>query len=126
MEERMKLNKLFTLLMVIFPILSIYNSGILTLTIADIVLIVLIPFLVIDIIKKGKKIKISKFLFVITLIIIIQLLMYFLFDLLNLEAVMTTIRIILYYGTCSIFVKEYFDYELGIKYLKRIAFVSAA
>lgn len=121
----MKLNKIFSLFIVLFPILYIYNSGILTLSIADVILIILIPFLLFDMVKNKKKIEISKFLLFITFIIIVQLLFYNLFNLSTFDSVMTTLRIILYYGTCSLFIKEYFDYELGIKYLKKITFIAA-
>lgn len=121
----MELNKIFSLFIVMFPILYIYNSGILTLSIADIILIILIPILLIDMIKKKKKIKIDKLLFVIVIIIIMQLVLYYLFNWTLPDAVMTTIRLILYYGTCSIFVKEYFDYEFGMKCLKKVALIAA-
>lgn len=121
----MKLNKIFSLFIVMFPILSIYNSGISTLSIADIILFALIPFLIFDIVKNKKKIKISRFLIGITFIIIFQLLLYYLFNWLTTDAVMTTLRIILYYGTSALFINEYFDYKLGIKYLKIISVIAA-
>ncbi len=121
----MKLNRIFSLFIVMFPILYIYNSGILTLSIADIILIILIPILIFDMIKKKKRIRVDKFLLGTTFIILLQLLLYYLFNWLSSDSVMTTLRLILYYGTCSIFVKEYFDYELGIKYLKKVALIAA-
>lgn len=121
----MKLNKIFTMFMVLFPILYIYNSGVLTLSVADIILVFLFLFLTLDMFNKKDNVRISNILLIIILFIIFQVLSYYLLNLINSESLMTTLRIILYYATCCLFVKEYFDFELGIEYLKRVALIAA-
>lgn len=119
------MKKIFTLVLVLFPILYIYDSGILTLSLADIILIAILPLLITDMIIKKKTIKINVFLFFFTLFIFSQILIYYLFNITTADAVMTTFRLVLYYAVISFFVYEYFDYNKGIKYIKICATLSA-
>ena len=64
------LKKIFTILLIIFPILYMYQTPILTLTVADVLLIILIPFLLIDMARKKIKISIYKPLGIVILYII--------------------------------------------------------
>lgn len=121
----MKLNKIFTFLLIAFPILYIYNSGILSLSVADVLLIILFPILLVDMFTRKRKIKISLYMLGLTMLIVLQLAIYSFLGLTTSDTLLTTMRIVLYYTTCSIFVKEYFDFKLGMKYLKIIAFISA-
>lgn len=121
----MNLKKIFTLLIIAFPILYIYNSGILSLSIADIFLIILFPFLIVDMIVNKKRIKVSNILLGISFLIIIQTGIYFLFGISSLDSILTTLRVILYYTSGALFIKEYFDYKFGIKCLKVISLIAA-
>ena len=114
----MKIEKIFTLLIVLFPILSIYNTGISTLTFADIILFMLLPFFSIHLVKKNKNksIKVSLELLIISVLIFLQMLLYSLFNISETSSVLTTLRVLLYYMTLAIFVKELFNIKWGIRY----------
>lgn len=118
------IKNIFTVLMIIFPILSVYNSPIATLTLADILLIILMPFVLIDIFwKKKARIKLNAGMGLVFLYTVIQLLIIIIFcdsEYAN-KVTMPTIRILTYYGIITFFTKTYFNMELGLKAYKRVA-----
>lgn len=121
----MNLKKIFSSLLVLFPILYVYKSGISTLSVADVLLIAIIPILLIDIYKKRKNIHVSLILLIISFFMILQLLIYTEMGISSGSAFMTTLRVILYYLTCAIFVKDYFDLNFAINLYKKVAVISS-
>ena len=117
------LKKLFTILLIIFPILYMYQTPILTLTVADVLLIILIPFLLIDMARKEIKISIYKPLGIVVLYIILQTLVIILLsnDSNINSSIFSICRLLLYYIVLTVFTKNYFDIELGIKIYKKVA-----
>ncbi len=119
------IKKIFTFLIVIFPLLSIYQSGISTLTIADIFLISLFPFFLAKLFKTRKTIKISFVLLSITFLICIQMMIFMILGKIDTSSIFTTLRLLLYYFTLAIFTKELFLIIDGIKYYKIISLISS-
>lgn len=117
------LKKIFTILLIIFPILYMYQTPILTLTVADVLLIILIPFLLIDMARKKIKISIYKPLGIVILYIILQtLIIILLSNDSNINSIIFSIcRLLLYYIVLTMFTKTYFDIEFGIKIYKKVA-----
>lgn len=117
------LKKIFTILLIIFPILYMYQTPILTLTVADVLLIILIPFLLIDMARKKIKISIYKPLGIVVLYIILQtLIIILLSNDSNINSIIFSIcRLLLYYTVLTVFTKTYFDIEFGIKIYKKVA-----
>lgn len=112
------IKKIFTLMIVSFPILSVYNTGIATLTFADIFLLGLFPFFLFLFGMSNKRVKISWILLLITLLIFFQMLIYLLLGKIDSSEVLTTLRIVLYYFTLSFFCNEFFNLKFGIRCYK--------
>ena len=116
------LKKIFTTILITFPITNVYSTGIMGVTIADVLLIGIILFLIIDIIKKRKKIKIHKTLGIVSVYIILQLLVIALNPPNNfIEIIMSSIRLLLYYLTLAIFTKSYFDINFALSLYRKVA-----
>lgn len=117
------LKKIFTILLIIFPILYMYQTQILTLTVSDVLLIIIIPFLLVDMARKKIKISIYKPLSIVVLYIILQtLIIMLLSNSSSADSIFFSIcRLLLYYIVLTIFTKTYFDIEFGLKVYKKVA-----
>ena len=117
------LKKLFTILLIIFPILYMYQTPILTLTVSDVLLITIIPFLLIDMARRKIKISIYKPLGIIVLYIIMQTLIIILLsnDSSTNPIIFSILRLLLYYSVLMLFGRTYFDIYLGIKFYRKVA-----
>ena len=117
------LKKLFTILLIIFPILYMYQTPILTLTVSDVLLITIIPFLLIDMARRKIKISIYKPLGIIVLYIIMQTLIIILLsnDSSTNPIIFSILRLLLYYSVLMLFGRTYFDIDLGIKFYRKVA-----
>lgn len=117
------IKKIFTFLMVLYPIINIYLTPIPSISVADIILIIFVPFILIDMIFRKKKMKINIGMGIILIYMIIQILLIGLFcsnEYFN-KLLLPTARLLLYYGTIAFISKNYFDMELGCKILKKAA-----
>lgn len=124
------LSTAFTLVLLLSPILSIYQTQIATLTLTDILLFALLPFLIMDMLKNKKLSK--KFVVVQFLIIFLYMIFQLLFIcLLEDESVvnkilMPTMRLLFYYFIVTFFIKSYFEPKKSLKILKYVATISSA
>lgn len=119
------IKKIYTILIIIYPILSVYMTPILTFSVADILLLLLLPFIFIDLIKE-KKVKVSIVMFGVLVYIILQLLIESLIQEDIKSQFLSTLRIILYYFSLALFTKNEFLKDYGVELYKKVAvFVSA-
>lgn len=122
------LKKIFTYIVILAPLLSIYQTPITTLHLADIALIILVPFLIFDFLKKGK---VKNFL--IFQFLLISLYMFFQLMILGIfsspeqfQKILTpTLRILFYYTIISVFFKSYFDTKIGLNFFKKVVLFSS-
>ena len=121
----MNLRKLFTILIVIFPILNIYQLGISSFTLADSLLLITIAFLILDIFKNKRKLNVSNIMLIIFLLIFVQMLIYSIMDINDINAVMTTLRIEFYYFVIALFFKDYFSTTYATKVFPIFATLSS-
>lgn len=117
--------KNFTYLIVLFPLLSVYFCGIATLTIADILLILLLPFLFLELYRGNNSKKMSFFFITLIYYMILQLLINCGTGSANSESALTTLRLILYYFIIGLFMKEFFDIKLGFKIYKKVSVIAS-
>lgn len=117
------MKKIYTAIVILLPLLSMYFVGIATVTLADIAILILIPLLVINSYRNKKTVRWSAILIVVILYITIQLLLYQIIGIAKNGADLTTLRLILYYSFCAFFIDSYFDYRFGAKFL---IFISTA
>ena len=124
------LSTAFTLVLLLSPIMSIYKTQIATLTLTDILLFALLPFLILDMLKNkklSKKFVVVQFL-IIFLYMIFQLLCICLLEdksVVN-KILMPTMRLLFYYFIVTFFIKSYFEPKKGLKILKYVATISSA
>lgn len=123
------LRKIFTSLIILFPILSMYSVGISSFTIADFIMIILTILLIIpNLLYPNKKngFRIYKPIFFISMLIIFHFLFTVLInkDLVIKEIALTTIRYSFYLFFLSLFTLDYFDINFGFKLLKRVTMFS--
>ncbi len=117
------IKKLFTFIIVIFPILGAYITPIPSITISDMLLLAIIPFIIIEMFKDRKKIKLNMGMGIIFLYTLIQLLVITIFcdsEYVD-KLLLPTVRLIVYFGIIALFSKSYFDIELGKRLLKIFA-----
>ncbi len=116
------MKKIYTALIILFPILSIYSIGLYTITIADFIMIVLsVAMLFSMLFQKGYRKVVYAPLVVTACLIIIHMLFVFI---LNGEFVigqitLRTLRFSFYIFNISIFIFNYFDLDFGYKMLKK-------
>lgn len=116
------LRKIYTWLLILFVILSLYSINIMTFTVADAILLALFPIYFLDAFRKNQ-IKIHFPLTFCTFYIIIHMfLMMLLFN--SFEIFMPTMRFVGYLLFVAIFARSYFDINLGKKLLKYISIIS--
>lgn len=118
------LRKIFTIEVVLFPILYVYNFF-KTISVADFILLCLIPCLIIDTIANKKKLKINIPIFFISTLMVIQLFIYYIVGISSSDAVLTSLRIIIYYLVCSLFIGRYFDFNFGYSSFKYVTLIAA-
>lgn len=124
------MKKFFTFFIVFFHFLYLYASPISTLSIGDIILILLFIFLVLKNVKKSEQRTLGNISYLgcfICFYIFLHYLFVLLFEV-NTDTsgiLFSMCRIILYYLTVSIFSKSYFDEAYGLKIYKRLAIASS-
>lgn len=122
------LSILYTFLIVLFPIISIYSLGILSFTLADGILILLTPLLFFSILRcKEGKIKIHKGICILVGAILLHLTIIILLGRgqdNNLSIILQTLRYCIYLLFVGIFVKDFFNVSLGLKFLKIVTIFS--
>ena len=119
-----KLNKVFTLLMISFPILSLYATPIPRISVADLILIIIYPILIIQLLKKNNSINktISFSVFIFVLYIIVQFLITILVSnkMETYEVILNTLRYSFYLITLALFSKTFFQIQFAKIVLKKI------
>ena len=89
------IKKIYTVCLVFFPILSIYNLGISTLTLADALLIIVLPFCMWRLYKKrNQRIEKDNKLMGIAFLILIQTLIYYTIDIMSASNLFSALRIL--------------------------------
>ena len=116
------MRKIYTATVILLPLLSMYFVGIATITLADVVILILIPLLVINSCRHKKTVRWSTTLIIILLYITIQLLLYQIIGIAKNGADLTTLRLILYYSFCGFFIDSYFDYKFGVLEYRSLRF----
>ena len=120
------IKKIYTVCLVFFPILSIYNLGISTLTLADALLIIVLPFCMWRLYKKrNQRIEKDNKLMGIAFLILIQTLIYYTIDIMSASNLFSALRILLYYFILAFFTKELFDLQFGTNVYKKVSCFSA-
>lgn len=125
----MKLTKIFTILLVILPVLSIYSIPNSKVLVFVVIVAALYPFMLYAILKKDEKVNKTFYypLLVLLLYIIIQfavLLVIIGVDDIN-TVLLRTLHNIFYLVTAIVFIKQYFDVEIGKKVLNFMAVFSS-
>jgi len=123
------LKKFYTWIVILFVPLSLYKVNILTFTLADAFLLAFILAYITNIllIKNNKKIFINKHLLLISVGVIFHALIIILISQLGIQSdmLLRTMRFVLYLLFIALFVREYFDFRLGLKILKIISVISS-
>lgn len=112
------MKKLFTLLVVIYPILSVYATPISKLSVADLLMSILFPFFLFNFFKVKNKIT-STFILVGSFIYYILITLFLQIAIDTDVGILSTLRYALYLF-CLILSFRYFDSKLGIKLLQVI------
>lgn len=120
------ITKLFTVFIVLYSLLYIYASPIESLSIADVILILFWAILIFVTIKNNFLLKVSlpaMFILFITLLNLFILIIFFKQD--ARIILFPTLRMSAYIFTIAIFIRNYFDIELGKKSIIIISFISS-
>ncbi len=124
----MQIKKIFTILLVLFQLLILYATPIPSLSVADILLIILYPFLILYLIKKQNlTLKIN---YLPLMIYFFYILFQFLFNCFFHdtsyidETFFRTCRYLFYLFTVIFIAPQMFDVRLGVKLLKYVSLVS--
>ncbi len=115
------LKKIFTYIIILSPMLVIYGTPIATLSIADIALIAILPFMLLDLKKKDqiKDLIIPQFAIIVIYILLQIVYICLVKDSDYIETVfMPTMRILFYYFIIVCFYKKYFNTESGLKFYR--------
>lgn len=119
----------YTWIIILFVPLSLYKVNILTFTLADAFLITFILIYLINVIlvKKENKMFINKHLLLISGGIIFHALLIILISQLGIqsEMLLRTLRFVFYLLFIALFVREFFDFNLGLKILKVTSIISS-
>lgn len=110
----LNLSKLYTIFAVSFPLLSLYGIGISTVTIADFVLLLLFPFLLLE--NNWKKLSWGLLLFL--LYILFQ---YSFFAIVYETTLLKTLRYSCYVAFLALFSGTYFLFDYGVRVLKLLS-----
>lgn len=119
------IQNLFTLFLILYPITGLYATPLQSVSIADFILIISIPFLFLMLIKLNRKVKdtISFPMLGLLIFLIFHLLMCIpfvgsgsLFDI-----TMSSFRYILYLLALALFIKTYFNWNVGLKQLRFVS-----
>ncbi|MCM2590891.1 hypothetical protein NDQ53_16435 [Rossellomorea marisflavi] len=116
------LKKIYTSLLILFVILSLYSIGLTTFTLADAFLLFLFPIYFIDLYRK-KTLNIHVPLTLVSFYIILHMLVI-LFIYNDFEIFMPTMRFVGYLLFFALFVRSYFDLSLGWRLLKITSIIS--
>lgn len=123
----MKIRNIFTLCLIIFPILMTYETPIKGIAYGDLILLLLYPFLFYKIISEKRKVKdIVYFPLVILFLylLVYYLLLAFIDAKLFSETSIKFIHNLFYLFTLSFFVKSFYDIDIGYKVLKVVSIVA--
>lgn len=123
----MSLNKVFTIFLVLFQLLFVYATPIPGFSVADVMLLLLLPLMTLNLIKKNKiNLVIYKPLYFILVYIIFQMLIIFILkdESSVIDIGTRTMRFTIYLITLIVFVPVYFDIKLGIKILRYVCIIS--
>ena len=119
------IKKIFTFLMVVYPIINVYGTQIESIGIGDLLLIIIIPFIIMDLFsrKNENKIKLNIQMGILFLYTLLQLLIIIAFcnQQYSNKIILPTIRLLVYFAIITFFAKTYFDIDLGLKILKKVA-----
>lgn len=122
MRKGLTINRMFTILICIMPILHQYASIIRNVTLGEIFFIILIPLTIITYLKKKTKIFIASpylvFIFIMTIANLVSALIQKEFG--YGDVIVLFIRLYLYYVIIVIMGKLYFDFKFGVKVYKYI------
>lgn len=121
---KIDLRKIFTLFIILFPIIYIYNFY-KTISVADLLLFIIVITLFFDLVYFKKELKVNYVLFSISVIISFQTLVYYCLGISNIAATLTAFRVIVYYIVCAFFINNYFDFTFGINCLKQVSFIAS-
>lgn len=129
-----RLESIYTLLIVLLPILHIYAVPRFgnVLSLGELLLILTIPFLVVALAMRGMYAKMDNpfFLYLFYALvstIIISLVLCFIYSQFSLNSMINRVlRDIYYMMLIVVFGKEFFNFELGVKYIKIIAIILSA
>lgn len=123
--KNIKYHKVFTNIVVIFPILSIYSMGGTSATLGDLLLILIIPILSFKMIVGKSRLVDSVFIPMIPYIsfVVIQFIFLALYGAFEnfVDIGLRTLRYTTYLAVVIIFAKRYFLVDLGIKTYKKVA-----
>ncbi len=119
------LSKIFTVLLVLYPVIHVYDSPIGSLCLADILLLLLYPFLLFRLLKK-RTIKIDKGLLFLLVFVLANLLVI---PILHISDIGLIIRnqghFMIVLITLAIFVPNLFEKKIGIRLLCHVSLVSS-
>lgn len=119
------LTKVFTILLVLYPIVYVYDSPIGSLCLADVLLLLLYPFLLLNLLKK-KVIKINKGLLFLLFFVFVNLLIIPFFHISDIGLIIRNQgHFIIVLTTLAIFTPNLFRKEFGIKLLCCVSLVSS-
>lgn len=122
-----KLSILFTLTIILYPILGAYASPISTLSVGDIVEIVLIPFMIMVYIKNKVKIKelINIPFSILAIYTVLQILISMLILNNEFSYYLSAVRMLFYYIILAMFTKYFFDKNKALKIYRFTALFAA-
>ncbi len=121
----MNVKKIFTLLMVLYPLLFLYSVGYSSIKIPDVLLVILTFFLLSDTLYKKNYFLISIELIPYFCCILFHLIYSFFLDENN-KVVGTTFRYFFYLGTLFFWSRKYFLIDYGIEVFKHIGIVATS
>ncbi|MBY0013627.1 hypothetical protein [Paenibacillus typhae] len=121
------LTKIYTWIVLLFVPLTIYKINILTFTLADALLILAMPFLLIDMLMIKKRANINIHILIVTFGIFAHMLILVFFNHSEFQndTLMRTLRYISYLLFIAVFAREYFNVRLGLKLLRIISVLSS-
>lgn len=118
-DERFK--KIFTLLCILFPIIYTYITPVASVTLADIILIILMFLSILKIKNYKTNYKFSAFFLIILFVIITRQLLAIYTNTIANEDMFSFIRVIMYYAFITLFVPLFYDTNNAYKYYKNVA-----
>ncbi len=123
------INKIFTVTLMLSAMLSLYGTGISTITFFDISLMTIVVLIVLDRFKQGEEVfksiyinLIPMFIYIISMFLILLILDKFIAS--NVDVLFRTLRYLFYLSVLIFFVKDHFNLAYAKKTLKIIVLIS--